>query len=81
MRAGEAPVLRIDLGGVPCPQNSSRALLALESMEPGEQLELLIDHGEPRERVPVSLEWEGHEILEMGRQGGQWLLLVRRGED
>jgi tRNA 2-thiouridine synthesizing protein A len=76
-----SPSERMDLNGVPCPQNSARALLQLEAMDAGEVLELLVDDGEPCERVPVSLEWEGHAILSMEKRAGHWKILVRRGED
>ena len=72
---------RLDLRGIRCPENSGRAVLAMEWMEPGERLELLIDDGEPCERVPITLQWEGHQILEMEPVGEYWRLLVSRGED
>ena len=41
------PDERLDLRGVRCPHNTGRALLALELMDEGEVLEILIDDGEP----------------------------------
>ncbi len=72
---------RLDLRGIPCPENSSRAVLAMEWMEPGELLELIIDDGEPCDRVPVTLQFEGHRVLELEPFGDCWRLLVSRGED
>ena len=80
-REDPTPIQRLDLSGVPCPQNSSRALIELELMEPGEVLELIVDDGEPCERVPRTLEWEGHEVLFSIRSGGQWTIRVVRGDD
>ncbi len=71
----------LDLSGVPCPQNTAMALLQLELMDEGEQLELLLDDGEPIENLPPSLELEHHKIVSAGRVGAQWRLLVERGED
>ena len=81
MRKLAAPVARLDLTGVPCPHNSSRAIVELEVMDEGEVLEIVIDDGEPLRNVPVTLEQETHEILDTRRVGDQWHLLVRRGPD
>jgi len=75
------PDLRLDLTGVPCPHNSSRAILELEVMDEGEILEIVIDDGDPIANVPVSLTQEEHEVLDTQRHGDQWRLLVRRGPD
>jgi len=56
-------------------------MLRLEVMDEGERLELLIDDGEPLENVPVSLEQEGHRVLELAAEGGGWRLQVERGPD
>ena len=75
------PDLRLDLTGVPCPHNSSRAILELEVMDEGEILEIVIDDGDPIANVPVTLTQEAHELLDTRRHGDQWRLLVRRGPD
>ena len=75
------PDARLDLTGVPCPHNSSRAIVELEVMDEGEILEIIIDDGEPIVNVPVTLDQEQHEILDTRRLGDQWRLLVRRGPD
>ena len=62
MRIVEKPDETLDLSGVPCPQNTARALLTLEWMDPGEILEVTVDDGEPKENVPPGLEAEGHTI-------------------
>ncbi len=72
---------RLDLTGIPCPQNAARALMSLEFMDPGERLELLLDDGEPMQNVPESLEIEGHVVLHRERLGPGWRLLVARGEE
>ena len=68
----------LDLRGVPCPQNSARAILRLDGMDGGLILEIIIDDGEPIENIPPSLEEEGYEILGSKRnEGGSWRLLIR----
>jgi len=80
MSGRPAPDETLDLSGVECPRNSARALLKLETLDPGDLLEIIVDDGEPRENVPPSLEQEGHQIVEMRRTGPGWSLLVRAGE-
>ncbi len=69
----------LDLTGIPCPQNTARALMALELLDPGQALELLIDDGEPHANVPESLEIEGHTIALLERQGPGWRIIAARG--
>jgi tRNA 2-thiouridine synthesizing protein A len=65
----------LDLRGVPCPINWVRTRLALESLEPGTELVVRLDRGEPLESVPRSAREDGHEI----RGGeGERLRIVRR---
>lgn len=69
----------IDLKGVPCPQNSARSLLKIAGMVTGEILEIIVDDGEPRENVPVSLEEDGScEILDMIKtEDNLWHIYVK----
>jgi tRNA 2-thiouridine synthesizing protein A len=57
----------LDLTGVVCPLNWVRARLALERMQPGEVLELVLDEGESLESVPRSAREEGHAVSVDGR--------------
>lgn len=72
----------LDLIGVPCPANFTRALLRLEGMDEGEVLQLTVDDGEPIENVPPNLEEDGHAVFHKERlTRSSWRLMVRRGED
>lgn len=53
----------IDLRGVSCPTNFVKAKLALEDMDDGERITILLDDGEPVKNVPRSLKSEGHKLL------------------
>ncbi len=55
---------RLDLRGVPCPMNSARTLVQLETMDTGEILEVLLDDGEPVENVPDSIDEAFYEIID-----------------
>jgi len=56
----------LDLTGVACPMNWVKAKLALERMDPGEELTLVLDEGEPLESVPRSAREDGHEVAVHG---------------
>jgi len=73
--AGSPPALReLDLTGVPCPLNWVRTRLALEAMQPGEELAVRLDRGEPRESVPRSAREDGHLV----REHAELVRIVRR---
>ena len=75
-RRGSSPSVRrdLDLTGVPCPLNWVRTRLALEAMQPGQELVVRLDFGEPRESVPRSAREDGHLV----REEAELVTIVRR---
>lgn len=69
----------VDLRGVSCPSNYVRARLALEPLSEGEELELLLDAGEPVRNVPRSLKDDGDNVLALDVEGDHYRLRVRKG--
>ena len=69
----------IDLRGVSCPSNYVRARLALEPLAQGDELELLLDAGEPVRNVPRSLKDDGDKVLALDAEGDYYRLRVRKG--
>jgi tRNA 2-thiouridine synthesizing protein A len=55
-------VTTLDLTGVVCPLNWVRTKLALEDLESGDSIEVLLDSGEAIESVPRSAREDGHEV-------------------
>jgi len=53
----------LDLRGTPCPLNFIRTKLALEQLEPGAQLQVDLDAGEPEQLVSEGLRGEGHAVV------------------
>jgi TusA-related sulfurtransferase len=53
----------IDLRGVSCPTNFVKAKLALEDVDDGTVLQILLDDGEPVKNVPRSLKADGHKLI------------------
>lgn len=69
----------LDLRGVMCPINFVKTKLKLDTMEPGEVLELVLDSGEPIQNVPKSIKEEGHKILEVKKEEGFFKLKIQKG--
>ncbi len=62
---GERSIPLLDLKGVGCPMNYVKVKLKLELMAAGEELEVILDAGEPYRMVPASLRLDGHEIIHL----------------
>ena len=56
------PDRQLDLCGTPCPLNFIRCRLTLESMAPGQLLQVDLDPGEPEEMVVPGLRRDGHQV-------------------
>ena len=74
----------MDLRGTPCPLNFIRTQLALEKLSCGQQLEVLLDAGEPDALVCAALQGEGAAaalVQDLQRQqqsdGSVRLLIIR----
>lgn len=70
---------KLDLRRIPCPRNTSKALIFLSTMDSGESVEIWLDDGEPIDNVPESLTLEGHQVVSKNRdnQNGHWILVVK----
>lgn len=69
---------KLDLRRIPCPKNTSKALIFLSTLESGESVEIWLDDGEPIDNVPESLTLEGHKVISKNRdQNGHWILIVK----
>lgn len=47
-------------------------------MKSGENLEILLDDGEPIQNVPGSVKLDGHKVLKQDRVGEHWTLLIEK---
>lgn len=70
----------LDLRGVACPTNYVRVRLALEGLDPGEEIALLLDPGEPVANVPRSLHDDGDKVLGIEKASDHFVVRVRKGE-
>ncbi len=59
--------------------NFVKTMLALEELTPGEQIEVILDEGEPMLNVPRSLKNEGHRIIRVNRLGETFCITIEKG--
>ncbi len=71
----------LDLRGVICPYNFVKTKLRLETMQPGQVLEVFLDDGEPIRNVPQSVENEGHSILRRELVGSYHRVFIQKADD
>lgn len=70
---------QLDLSGEVCPYTFVKSKLALEGMASGEVLKIIVDNGESASNVPRSLEMEGHEVLDLVKEGKRrWTIVVKK---
>ncbi|MDR2119151.1 MAG: sulfurtransferase TusA family protein [Tannerellaceae bacterium] len=67
-----------DLRGVACPMNFVQTKIVLSSMQSGDELEILLDDGQPIHNVPGSVRAEGHSILEQIQTEDYWKVIIRK---
>jgi tRNA 2-thiouridine synthesizing protein A len=70
---------RVDLHCVACPLNFVKTKLALEELEQGELLEIILDEGDAMLNVPRSLKEEGHRIIKVEPLGETFRVVIVKG--
>ena len=71
----------LDLKGEVCPYTFVKSKLALEEMDAGQILRVIVDHEPATKNVPRSMENEGNEIIEVDKlNDSDWGIVVRKGE-
>lgn len=68
-----------DFRGIPCPLNLAKTKIALEQVNKGQILGILLDDGAPIDNVPPSLIAEGHKILEKNAIENYWKVVIEKG--
>lgn len=68
----------VDLRTVRCPLGSVRARLVLAAMEEGEEVDLLLDDGQPIENVPRAMIEDGNSVVFRQKKENYWLIKVRK---
>ncbi len=69
----------LDLKGEVCPYTFVKSKLALEDMESGEVLRIVVDHLPAVSNVPRSLGNEGHSVLDVAQiNDSDWSITVKK---
>ena len=69
----------LDITRETCPMTFVKVKLMLAKMSKGEQLEILLNEGEPLENVPTSCEEQGYRVLSNEpTDDNRYLLLVEK---
>ena len=77
-----SPDKKIDIKGLVCPYTFVKAKLAIESMEVGQVLEILLDYEEASRSIPKSMEDHGQKVLSVEKiNDTDWLLQIRKDKD
>lgn len=72
----------IDIRGLVCPYTFVKAKLAIESMEIGQVLEILLDYEEASRSIPKSMEDHGQRVLKVEKiNPTEWLLRIRKEKE
>jgi TusA-related sulfurtransferase len=69
----------LDIRGEVCPYTFLRAKLALEPMDAGQVLRVVLGNETSARDVPKSLAAAGHAVLGVEQSGDLWVVTVRKG--
>ncbi|MBI5212304.1 MAG: sulfurtransferase TusA family protein [Nitrospirae bacterium] len=73
---------RINIKGLICPYTFVKSKLAIEDIEVGETLEILLDYEEASRSIPKSMEDHGHKILKVEKiNDTDWTITVRKEKE
>ncbi|MDA8089991.1 MAG: sulfurtransferase TusA family protein [Nitrospiraceae bacterium] len=73
---------KLDIRGLVCPYTFVKAKLAIEDMEMGGLLEILLDYPEAVHNIPKSMQDHGHKVLKVEQTGiKEWIIVVRKEKD
>jgi len=76
------PDKSINIKGLVCPYTFVKAKLAIESMEIGQILEILLDYEEASRSIPKSMEDHGQKVLKVEKiNDTDWILHIRKDKD
>ncbi len=73
------PDRELDIRGEVCPYTFVKTKLALEEMQPGQVLRVLVDYEPATKNVPRSVKLQGDEVLGIEMCGAsEWSITVRK---
>ncbi len=83
MSGQPAPAARVDVRAFTCPITWVKTRIALERLQLGDVLEVLLREGEPLQNLPGSAAEDGHRVVFMEPlredRAGSWRILLEKG--
>ncbi len=83
MTGRPAPAARVDVRAFACPITWVKTRIALERLQLGDVLEVLLREGEPLRSLPGSAAEDGHRVVVVeplgGEGAGSWRILLEKG--
>lgn len=76
------PDKTINIKGLICPYTFVKSKIAIEGMEVGQVLEILLDYEEASRSIPKSMEDHGHKVLKVDKiNDTDWVLQIRKEKE
>ena len=66
----------LDLRGVKCPLSWARAKVHLETLAPGQEVDVLLDDAQGAADIPRAAEAAGHHVVGVVDEGGRWRITI-----
>jgi TusA-related sulfurtransferase len=73
---------KLNIKGLQCPYTFVKSKLAVEDMEVGEVIEILLDSEEASRNIPKSMEDHGQRVLKVEKMNDtDWIIQVRKDKE
>jgi TusA-related sulfurtransferase len=73
---------KLNIKGLHCPYTFVKSKLAVEDMEVGEVIEILLDSEEASRNIPKSMEDHGQRVLKVDKVNDtDWIIQVRKDKE
>lgn len=76
------PDRSINIKGLVCPYTFVKSKIAIEDMDVGQVLEILLDYEEASRSIPKSMEDHGQKVLKIEKiNATDWIIAVRKEKE
>lgn len=73
---------KVDIRGLVCPYTFVKSKLAIEAMQKGQVLEILLDYEEASRNVPRSMQEQGQNVLSVDKiNEKEWVIKIRKEKE
>jgi tRNA 2-thiouridine synthesizing protein A len=70
---------KLDIRGEVCPYTLVKSKLGIESIEPGQIIEIILDYPEAADSIPKAMLNYGHSVLKVEKiNAREWIVQVRK---